>query len=149
MNSVINNRGRTTLLRAVVAFSAVVATAAGAEVRIRAGLWESTTTRGGQQINSATRCITPEVAAKSNLDQAATKADLVSAWARANCTMKDIATTASTLVYSVDCGTSANPHTLSSTSTFHGDAFETEMIYTSKELTTDTITQGRRIGSCP
>jgi Protein of unknown function (DUF3617) len=149
MNAIIAYRFCGALFLAVAAIAAVVAAPAQAEVRIRAGLWESTTTRGGQPINSGTRCITPEVAASSNLDQAATKAELVTAWTKASCTVKDVAATAGTLVYSVDCGTGANPHTISSASTFHGDTFETEMIYTSKALTTDTITKGRRIGSCP
>jgi len=142
-----NMRAHAMLL--MVALAAIAAPPAQAEDRIRAGLWETTTTQGGKQINTGTRCITPELAASSNENQAATREMLQSSWAKANCTLKELAVTASTISYSVDCATGADARTISSVSKYHGDTFETELISKRSGSASDMITKGRRLGACP
>ena len=147
MNVCTRYRFRAALL---LAMTALVISPAHAGERIRAGLWEMTTTQGGQPINSGTHCVTPEVAASSNADQQATHAMLQALWAKANCTLTDLAVTDGTLSYAVDCPSGPNPHSMSSASKYHGgDTFETELISKHQGVVTDMITKGRRIGSCP
>jgi hypothetical protein len=133
----------------IAALTAIAAPHTRAEDRIRAGLWETTTTQGGKQVNSGTRCITPELAASSNENQAATREMLQASWAKANCTLKELAVTASTISFAVDCDTGADARTISSVSKYHGDTFETELISKRSGSASDMITKGRRLGACP
>jgi Protein of unknown function (DUF3617) len=137
------------ILLCMAALAAVVAPAARAEERIRAGQWEMTTTQDGKQINSGMSCITPEMAASSNTDQPAMRALLETSWAKANCTLTALAATANTVSYTVDCAPGPGAKTITSASKYHGGTFETELTTTRNGTTTSTVTKGRYIGSCP
>ena len=142
------NRIHATVLLLLAAFTGLAASTASAQERMRAGLWEMTTTKGGQTINTGTRCFTAEEALGNNGDAKDVRAKLEASFAKASCTIKDMTVTGNAISYVADCGTGANAHTLSSVVTYRGDTVESQL--TSKRPTaTDTmITKGHRVGAC-
>ena len=144
-----NERVHAALLLVSAAIAMVAAPLAAAEERMRAGLWELTTTQGGRPINSGNHCVKPEEAASANADSTTMRAALQTSFAKADCALKDLTVTANTLTYAVECGSGATAHTISSTSKYHGDTFEAELISKGEGLNSATSTKGRRIGACP
>ena len=142
------NRTRATALLFVAALGGVTASTAIAQERMRAGLWEMTTTKGGETINSGKRCFTAEEAGGNNGDAKTTRDTLVKSFAKASCAVKDIKVTDKTISYTADCN-GAQAHELSSVAEYHGDTMEIQMTVKQSTSTYATITKGHRVGACP
>jgi len=142
------NRIQAMALLSVTAFSATIAPTAISQERMRAGLWEMTTTKDGATINTGTRCMTAEETAGNNGDAKATRDMLEKSFAKAGCVVKDMAVTGKSISYVADCGTGATAHTLSSVAEYRGDSAEIQLTV-KRGTTSDTmITKGHRVGAC-
>jgi hypothetical protein len=135
-------------LFSVAALVAAIAPTALAQERLRPGLWEMTTTKGGETINTGKRCFTAEEAGGNNGDAKTMHDTLVASFAKASCAVKDITITAKTISYTADC-TGAQAHTLSSVAEYYGDTMEVQMTVKKSTSTYTTITKGHRVGACP
>lgn len=142
-------RIRVVALLSAAAFSATIASPAVSQERLRAGLWEMTTTKGGATINTGTRCFTADEAAASNGDQKAVRDRMEKDFAKASCVVKDLTVDGKSISYVADCGSGASAHTLSAVAEYRGDTIESEM--TVKRATTSDVmlTKGHRVGACP
>ena len=112
--------------------------------RMKAGLWEVTTSEGGQsQVN--THCVTADQAKGSNGTEQEVRAALETGAASLHCAVHDFAFSGDTIAYTYVC---PNRSTTSSTS-YHGDRYES--VVTSKASTGSHTRQitGRRLGDCP
>jgi hypothetical protein len=142
------NRIQAMALLSVTAFSATIAPMATSQERMRAGLWEMTTTKGSATINTGTRCMTAEEIAPNNGDAKATRDMLEKSFAKASCALKDLAVAGKTISYVADCGAGPTAHTLSSVAEYRGDTVEFKMTV-KHETTVDTmVTKGHRVGAC-
>ena len=112
--------------------------------RMKAGMWEVTTTEAGKsQVN--THCVPPDQAKGSNGTEQEVRAALDTSAAGLHCTIQDFALKGDTISYTYAC---PNRSTTSST-TYHGDTYESAV--TSKASTGSHTRQikGRRLGDCP
>jgi len=142
------NRSHAMALLSVAALGGMTASTAIAQERMRSGLWEMTTTKGGETINTGKRCFTAEEAGGNNGDAKTMRDTLVASFAKASCAVKDITITAKTISYTADC-TGAQAHTLSSVAEYHGDTMEVQMTVRQSTSTYTTITKGHRVRACP
>jgi hypothetical protein len=142
------NRIHAMALLAVAALAATIAPTAACQERMRAGLWEMTTTKGGATINTGTSCLTAEQYAGNNGDAKATRDVLEKSFAKAGCVVKDMAVTGKSISYVAECGTGATAHTLSSVAEYRGDSAEIQLTV-KRGTTVDTmLTKGHRVGAC-
>ena len=143
------NRIHAMALLSAAALTTTISPTTAAQERMRAGLWEMTTTKGGATINTGTRCMTAEETAYKNGDAKATRDQLEKSFAKASCVVKDMAVTGKTINYVADCGSGATGYTISSVAEFRGDTVEFQMT-TKHGASTDTMTtKGHRVGACP
>jgi hypothetical protein len=142
------NRIRAMSLLSAAAFAATISSTASSQERMHAGLWEMTTTKDGATINTGTRCMTAAEAAGNNGDSKSLRDTLEKSFAKASCVVKDVAVAGKSISYSVDCGSGASAHTISSVAEYRGETVEIQL--TTKHGTTSdtTITKGHRIGAC-
>ena len=143
------NRIHATALFAMAALIGANASTALAQERLRAGLWEMTTTKGGQVINTGTHCFTAEDARSANGDAKTLRDASEATFAEASCKVKDMTVTSSTVSYVVECGSGADAHTLSAVATYRGDTVESQMTVKRATLTDTTTSKGHRVGACP
>jgi len=142
------NRIQAMALLSVVALAATIAPTATSQERMRAGLWEMTTTKGGATINTGTPCMTAEETAANNGDAKATRDMLDKSFAKAGCVVKDMTVTGKSIAYVADCGTGASAHTLSSVAEYRGDNAEIQMTVKHGTTADTMVTKGHRIGAC-
>jgi len=147
MNGAIK-RIRMTLLLSVAALAAAIAPTAEAQERMRAGLWEMTTTKAGATINSGTQCLTAEETAGNNGDANSTRDRLEKSFAKASCVVKEMTVTEKSIAYVADCGTGATAHTLSSVAQYGGDTVAIQLNVKRGATTETMITKGHRVGAC-
>jgi Protein of unknown function (DUF3617) len=136
-------------LFSVAALIGANAPAALAQERLRAGLWEMTTTKGGQVINTGTHCFTAEDARSANGDAKTLRDTLEASFAKASCKVKDLTVTGNTVSYVAECGSGADAHTLSAAASYRGDTVESQMTVKRATLTDTTTSKGHRVGACP
>ena len=143
------NRIHATALFAMAALIGANASTALAQERLRAGLWEMTTTKGGQVINTGTHCFTAKDAKSANGDAKTLRDASEATFAEASCKVKDMTVTSSTVSYVVECGSGADAHTLSAEASYRGDTVESQMTVKGATLTDTTTSKGHRVGACP
>jgi hypothetical protein len=142
------NRIQTMALLCVAALAATMPPTAVSQERMRAGLWEMTTTKGGATINTGTSCMTAEQTAGNNGDAKTARDTLEKSFAKAGCVVKDMAVTGKSISYVADCGTGATAHTLSSVAEYRGDAVEIQLTVKHGTTTDTMVTKGHRVGAC-
>ena len=108
-----------------------------------------TTTKGGQIINSGTRCLTAEEAGGNNGDAKTLRNALEASFAKASCAVKDMAVTGKTISYVADCGSGATAHSISSVADYRGDTVEIQMTIKGGASAGTMTTKGHRVGACP
>ena len=143
------NRSHAMALALLMALVGVTASAALAQERMRTGLWEMTTTKDGQVINTGTRCFTAAEAMSTNGDAKTLRGTMDVSFAKASCRVKDLTVAGNTVSYVVDCGSGADAHTLSSVATYRGDTVESQMTVKRAGSTDTLTTKGHRVGACP
>ena len=142
------NRIHAMTLLSAAALAATISPTAGSQERMRAGLWERTTTKGGATINTGTRCMTADETAANNGDAKATRDTLEKSFAKASCVLKDMAVTGKSISYVADCGTGASAYTLSSVAEYRGDTVEFQMTVKRGATAETMLTKGHRVGAC-
>lgn len=142
------NRIQAMALLSATALAAMIAPTATSQERMRAGLWEMTTTKDGTTINMGSHCVTPEELASANGDAKAMRDDVEKKFAKASCTVKEFAVTGNAMTFTVDCGTGERAHTLISASEFHGDTVETKFTVKQATSTETMVTKSHRVGAC-
>lgn len=143
------NRIHAMAMLSVAALAAAIAPAASSQERMRAGLWEMTTTKGGATINTGTRCMTAEETGASNGDAKVVRDMLDKSFAKSGCTLKEMTATGKSISYAADCGTGTSAYTLSSTADYRGDNAEIQMTVKHGATVDVMVTKGHRIGACP
>jgi len=139
---------RMALVFSMAVVAAAIAPTAVSQERMRAGLWEMTTTKAGATINSGTRCLTAAETAGNNGDAKSTRDTLEKSFAKASCVVKEMAVTGKSISYVADCGAGATAHTLSSVAEFRGDTVEIQLNVKRGATTETMITKGHRVGAC-
>ena len=91
-------------LLSLTALIGVTASTALAQERLRAGLWEMTTSKGGQVINTGAHCFTAEDARSANGDAKTLRDTLDASFAKASCKVKDMAVTGNAVSYVAEIG---------------------------------------------
>jgi uncharacterized protein DUF3617 len=133
-------------LLSVTALIGLTAPTALAQERMRAGLWEMTTTKGGRTINNSTHCVTAEEARSTNGDAKTVRNMLEASFAEASCAVKDMAVTGKTISYVADCGSDA---TVTSVADYRGDTVEIQVTFKGGASPGTMTTKGHRVGACP
>lgn len=129
------NRASALLAALIVVCGAVLAFAAD---RVRTGQWETTVTfPNGMEPRKSSNCVSEADAAAMNGDVASIRAVLVKDLGESGCTVKDIAIKGNQVVVTSVCMSRES----TSTTTYHGDAFETV-------TTNGTKIQAKRVGAC-
>ena len=136
-------------LLSLTALIGVTASTALAQERLRAGLWEMTTTKGGQVINTGTHCFTAEDARSANGDAKTLRDATDASFAKASCKVKDLTVTGNAVSYVAECGSGADAHTLSSVASYRGDTVEGQMTVKRGTSAETTTSKGHRVGACP
>ena len=116
-----------------------------AEERMRAGLWEVTTTLNGKPAGpSHNTCYTPAMVALGNSPAKSLREATEKSSAKSGCTLKDFKMDGNTISMTQVCGV----RTLVVLSTYSRDAFDTVATSTEAGVSTATHMKGRRIGDC-
>jgi hypothetical protein len=116
-----------------------------AEDRMRAGLWEITSTLNGKSPGpSHNTCYTPAMVALGNSPAKSLRDATEKSSAKSGCTLKDFKMDGNTISMTQVCG----PRTLVVSSTYSLDAFDTVATSTEAGVSTATHMKGRRIGDC-
>ena len=112
--------------------------------RMRSGMWEVTTTEGGKSASNS-HCVTADQAKGSNGTEQEIRAALEKGAASLHCTIQDFAVARDSISYTYAC---VGKSTTSST-TYHGDTYES--VVTSKSASESHTRQikGRRLSDCP
>jgi hypothetical protein len=118
--------------------------AVGAEERMRAGLWEVTTTEGKQTGSLGTTCYTPAMVQIANLPEKMMREATEKTYAKRGCTLKDLKLEGNKMSMSNVCPTSSAVIM----STYSGDTFETVDTRTMNGVTKVIHMKGRRVGEC-
>jgi hypothetical protein len=129
-------------LSALLFFSAV---SLRAEERMRAGLWEITSTLNGKSPGpSHNTCFTPAMVALGNSPAKLLREATEKSSAKSGCTLKDFKMDGNTISMTQVCGA----RMLVVLSTYSLDAFDTVATSTEAGVSTATHMTGRRIGDC-
>ena len=129
-------------LSALLFFSAV---SLRAEERMRAGLWEITSTLNGKSPGpSHNTCFTPAMVALGNSPAKSLREATEKSSAKSGCTLKDFKMDGNTISMTQVCGA----RMLVVLSTYSLDAFDTVATSTEAGVSTATHMTGRRIGDC-
>jgi hypothetical protein len=134
---------RTTLLvLAALAFSATVICA---EDRMRAGLWEVTTTVNGKSSGvRGNTCYTPAMVEMANSPAKTLRESTEKSLISRNCILKEFKMEGNSISMSSVCGARSSV----TSSTYTVDAFETASTSTTAGVSTVTHMKGRRMGDC-
>ena len=136
---------KTTTLLALSALAFTAAVSLRAEDRMRAGLWEITSTLNGKSPGpSHNTCFTPAMVALGNSPAKSLREATEKSSAKSGCTLKDFKMDGNTISMTQDCGT----RMLVVFSTYSLDAFDTVATSTEAGVSTATHMKGRRIGDC-
>ena len=116
-----------------------------AEERMRAGLWEISSTLNGKSPGpSHNTCFTPAMVALGNSPAKSLREATEKSSAKSGCTLKDFKLDGNTISMTQVCGA----RLLVVLSTYRLDAFDTEATSTEAGASTATHMKGRRIGEC-
>jgi hypothetical protein len=132
---------------AVVSTIAVAFAAASpllAQDRIRPGQYEITTTKNGRT-TVVPHCFTAADAKSSNGDAQSLKERIEKSAAARKCTTTDFKLVGDVVSFTTTC----SGVSVSSTTTYHADSFETVMTTKSATGVTTTRVKARRLGDCP
>jgi hypothetical protein len=136
---------KTATLLALSALLLPAAVSLRAEDRMRAGLWEITSTLNGKSPGpSHNTCYTPAMVALSNSPAKSLREATEKSSAKSGCTLKDFKMDGDTISMTQVCGA----RTLVVSSTYSRDAFDTVATSTEAGVSTATRMKGRRIGDC-
>jgi hypothetical protein len=137
---------KSTILLALVAITFPGVAWLHAEDRMRAGLWEITTTIGGKPAgDSHNTCFTPAMVELTNAPaKMLREATEKSATKSGNCTLKDFSLDGKKISMTLSCGGKSSAYV----STYSVDAFETVVTSTEAGVKTAIQMKGRRIGDC-
>jgi hypothetical protein len=131
--------------RIAVVFLFLGAVGLQAEERMRAGLWQVTTTMDGKPYNhDGNTCFTAAMVLLGNSPAATLREATEKAGAKTGCTVKDFKVDGHTMSMTQVCGA----RSLVISSTYGGDTFETVVRSTEVGATTVTHMKGRRVGDC-
>lgn len=126
---------------------AMAASALPAAERLRPGQWEFTTTHDARKDEPTTfkHCVSEEEAGSANGDTQSARAHAEKA-AGARCKVVDYKVGGDVVSYSIQCGDVS----IRSTTTFHGDTSEGEMI-TKRPGSPEDVShiKAKRLGDCP
>ena len=137
-------RLRTTIIPALV-FLTLSTTTLHAQVRMRPGMWENTTTSHGKT-STRSSCIKPADAALTDGPEAMVRAELGKAASKDGlCTIKNFKLDGNTLIYAMVCGKTTN---LIETKFHGGDSQETTMTVATGGVTSVKQIKSRRTGDC-
>src|ERR1035437_6996081 len=115
-----------------------------AEDRMRAGLWEITSTLNGKSSGSHNTCFTPAMVARGNSPAKTLREATEKSSTKSGCTLKDFKMDGNTISMTQVCGA----RTSVVSSTYSVDAFDTLGTSTEAGVSTATHMKGRRIGDC-
>ena|ERR1035437_5780499 len=132
----------TLLALSALAFTAAVSLRA--EDRMRAGLWEVTTTLNGKSSGSHNTCFTPAMVARGNSPAKTLREATEKSSTKSGCTLKDFKMDGNTISMTQVCGA----RTSVVSSTYSVDAFDTVATSTEAGVSTATHMKGRRVGDC-
>ena len=136
---------KTATLLALSALLFPAAVSLRAEDRMRAGLWEITSTVDGKPAGpSHNTCYTPAMVALGNSSAKTLREDSEKQSIKSGCTLKDFKMDGTTISMTQVCGA----RTLVVLSTYSRDAFDTVATSTEAGVSTATHMKGRRIGDC-
>ena len=136
---------KTATLLALSALLFPAAVSVRAEDRMRAGLWEITSTLNGKSPGpSHNTCYTPAMVALGNSPAKSLREATEKSSAKSGCTLKDFKMDGNTISMTQVCGV----RTLVVLSTYSRDAFDTVATSTEAGVSTATHMKGRRIGDC-
>jgi hypothetical protein len=136
---------KTVTLLALSALLVPSAVSLRAEERMRAGLWEITSTLNGKSPGpSHNPCFTPAMVALGNSAAKSLREATEKSSAKSGCTLKDFKMDGNTISMTQVCGA----RTLLVSSTYSLDAFDTVATSTEAGVSTATHMTGRRIGDC-
>ena len=136
---------KTTTLLALSALAFTAAVSLRAEDRMRAGLWEITSTVDGKPAGpSHNTCYTPAMVALGNSSAKTLREDSEKQSIKSGCTLKDFKMDGTTISMTQVCGA----RTSVVSSTYSVDAFDTVATSTEAGVSTATHMKGRRIGDC-
>jgi len=136
---------KTVTLLALSALLVPSAVSLRAEERMRAGLWEITSTLNGKSPGpSHNPCFTPAMVALGNSAAKSLREATEKSSAKSGCTLKDFKMDGNTISMTQVCGA----RMLVVLSTYSLDAFDTVATSTEAGVSTATHMTGRRIGDC-
>src|SRR5450755_1999708 len=136
---------KTTTLLALSALAFTAAVSLRAEDRMRAGLWEITSTVDGKPAGpSHNTCYTPAMVALGNSSAKTLREDSEKQSIKSGCTLKNFKMDGTTISMTQVCGA----RTLVMSSTYSLDAFETVATTTEAGVSKVVRMKGRRIGDC-
>jgi hypothetical protein len=136
---------KTATLLALSALLFPAAVSVRAEDRMRAGLWEITSTLNGKSPGpSHNTCYTPAMVALGNSPAKSLREATEKSSAKSGCTLKDFKMDGNTISMTQVCGA----RTLVVLSTYSLDAFDTVATSTEAGVSTATHMKGQRIGDC-
>jgi hypothetical protein len=136
---------KTATLLALSALLFPAAVSVRAEDRMRAGLWEITSTLNGKSPGpSHNTCFTPAMVALGNSPAKSLREATEKSSAKSGCTLKDFKMDGNTISMTQVCGA----RMLVVLSTYSLDAFDTVATSTEAGVSTATHMTGRRIGDC-
>jgi hypothetical protein len=116
-----------------------------AEERMRAGLWEVTTSLNGKPAGpSHNTCYTPAMVALANGPAQSLREATVKSSAKTGCTLKDFKLEGNTISMTQVC----SARTLVVSSSYTLDAFDTVATSTEAGVSRTTRMQGRRLSDC-
>jgi hypothetical protein len=135
---------KTATLLALSALLFPAAVSVRAEDRMRAGLWEVTTTLNGKSSGSHNTCFTPAMVARGNSPAKTLREATEKSSTKSGCTLKDFKMDGNTISMTQVCGA----RTSVVSSTYSVDAFDTVATSTEAGVSTATHMKGRRVGDC-
>ena len=127
-------------LSGVIAFAAAPLQAAD---RVMPGLWENTVTSAGKT-HTFTVCMTPDMAKIANADEQTVRALTEKAGAGV-CVLGTYQVSGNKVSSTMTCDKSVT----ATSTTFHGDSYESVMTRIYDGKTTTTHIKSRRVGTCP
>jgi Protein of unknown function (DUF3617) len=131
-------------LLALIALAFPAAASLRAEDRMRAGLWEVTTTYNGKTSAGHNTCFTPALVEIANSPAKTLREATEKVSTKSGCTLKDFKMDRNTISMTQVCGA----RTAVVSSTYSEDTFETVATSTESGVSTVTHMKGRRIGDC-
>ena len=129
-----------TSLSGLIAFAAAPLQAAD---RVTPGLWENTVTSAGKT-HTFTVCMTPDMAKIANADEQTVRALTEKAGAGV-CVLGTYQVSGNKVSSTMTCDKSVT----ATSTTFHGDSYESVMTRVYDGKTTTTQIKSRRVGTCP